>query len=82
MMLSRYYCFGAASFLIKFARTVVEQAFAEHILPLPVYIPSQQNSKIAEVDEAAWTDRMLNVMRYLSDQAIKALSVLSNIRLP
>ncbi|KIK70195.1 hypothetical protein GYMLUDRAFT_150761 [Collybiopsis luxurians FD-317 M1] len=66
---------------INDAKTVVEQVFAEHVLPLPVYVQSQQNSKIAEVDEMAWTDRMLNVMRYLSDQAIKALSVLSNIRL-
>ncbi|KAF5390105.1 hypothetical protein D9757_003848 [Collybiopsis confluens] len=62
------------------ARPVVEQVLAEHILPLPAYTPNQQNGKTADVDEVAWTDRVLNVMRYLSEQGVKALVTLANIK--
>ncbi|KAJ3999568.1 armadillo-type protein [Lentinula boryana] len=61
-------------------RTVVEQVLSEYILPLPPYTPNPLNDRVAEVDETAWTDRLLNVMRYLTDQSITALIVLSNLK--
>ncbi|KAJ4468818.1 armadillo-type protein [Lentinula aciculospora] len=62
-------------------RTVVEQVLSDYILPLPQFTPNPTNSKIAEVDEASWTDRLLNVMRYLTNQSVTALMVLSNLKL-
>ncbi|KAJ4463966.1 armadillo-type protein [Lentinula edodes] len=61
-------------------RTVVEQVLSDYILPLPSFTPSSLNSKTAEVDETAWTDHLLNVMRYLTDQSITALVLLSNLK--
>ncbi|KAJ3762232.1 cohesin-associated protein Pds5 [Lentinula raphanica] len=66
--------------VIADCRTVVEQAISEHILPLPQFVPNAENSKIAEVDEKAWTDHLLNVMRYLTEPSVTALVVLSNIK--
>ena len=44
-------------------RTLVEQVLAEFILPLPSV------GKEKDVDEVAWTDRLLIVMRYLTEKS-------------
>ncbi|KAE9387817.1 cohesin-associated protein Pds5 [Gymnopus androsaceus JB14] len=54
--------------------------YIAHILPLPAYSPNPANGKTAEVDEVAWTDRLLNVMRYLSEKGVNALINLSNLK--
>lgn len=59
---------------------MVEQALSDHILPFPSYTPNAANGKTAEVDETAWTDRLLNVMRYLSEKGVTALLNLSNLK--
>ncbi|RXW15368.1 hypothetical protein EST38_g10488 [Candolleomyces aberdarensis] len=56
-------------------RSVVEQVIADYILPLP-----SSGSKGPEVDEVAWTDRLLSVMRLLTEKSIKALLGLSGIK--
>ena len=55
----------------------MEQVIADYILPLP---SGAGTSKGPEVDEVAWTDRLLCVMRYLSEKSIKALLGLSGIK--
>lgn len=47
---------------------------ADYILPLP------SSNKNVEVDEVAWTDRLLNVVKYLGEQAFKGLLALSQLR--
>ena len=54
----------------------MEQVIADYILPLP----SSGGSKGPEVDEVAWTDQLLSVMRYLTEKSIKALLGLSGIK--
>ncbi|KAF7289956.1 hypothetical protein MIND_01370800 [Mycena indigotica] len=57
-------------------RFVVEEVISEYILPLPL-----QGPKNAEVDEVAWTDRLLTVMAYLGDfNAVLAFSGISRTR--
>ncbi|KAF8624977.1 hypothetical protein AX15_005612 [Amanita polypyramis BW_CC] len=56
---------------------VVEQVVADFILPLPSFSPSTRG---AEVDEVAWTDRLLNTMKNLTDKSINALLNLSGLR--
>jgi sister chromatid cohesion protein PDS5 len=42
---------------------LVEAALAQYILPLPT--PGKDQT---QVDEVAWTDRLLTTMRYLDDE--------------
>ena len=51
---------------------------AEYILPLPA--ASSSSGKTAEVDEVAWTERLLCTMRFLDETASNSLRALSNIR--
>lgn len=52
---------------------------AEYILPLPT--PANvSGSKGSEIDEVAWTDRLLSTLRYLSDQSISTLLSLSGLK--
>ena len=53
----------------------MEQIFADYILPLP-----SNGSKGAEVDDVAWTDRLLCVMKFLDTKAINVLLSFSNIK--
>jgi sister-chromatid-cohesion protein PDS5 len=46
---------------------VVDDIVAEYILPLPSS-STPSTSKSAEVDEVAWTDRLLTVMAFLDDE--------------
>ncbi|KAG6833054.1 hypothetical protein H0H87_012065 [Tephrocybe sp. NHM501043] len=60
-------------------RTAVEQVVMEHILPLPSASTSS-TSKGGEVDEVAWTDRLLHTMKYLEDRATNALLLLLGLK--
>ncbi|TFK41636.1 armadillo-type protein [Crucibulum laeve] len=59
-------------------RSVVEQVVANHILPLPT--ASTSLNKTSEVDEVAWTDRLLITMGRLSEKSINALLGLSGLK--
>jgi sister-chromatid-cohesion protein PDS5 len=60
-------------------RTLVEQVLAEYVIPLPSLTTSSA-TKEKEVDEVAWTDRLLNVMRYLSEKSVQQLIGLSGLK--
>ncbi|KAJ7432911.1 armadillo-type protein [Mycena galericulata] len=61
-------------------RSAVEDVLAEYILPLPSS-STPSTSKGAEVDEVAWTDRLLTVIAFLDDdQAINILLTLSGVQ--
>ncbi|KAF8189855.1 cohesin-associated protein Pds5 [Mycena galopus ATCC 62051] len=50
-------------------RPVIEDIVAEYILPLPSSsTPSTSKSASGEVDEGAWTDRLLTVMAFLNEE--------------
>ena len=53
---------------------------SEYILPLPA--ASSSSGKTSEVDEAAWTDRLLTVVKDLDATAKNTLFGLSGIKLP
>ncbi|TRM60411.1 armadillo-type protein [Schizophyllum amplum] len=56
-----------------------EQALLDYILPLPSpNAPS--TSKNIEVDEAAWTDRLLNVMQYLQKDQVNTLLAATGLK--
>uniref|UniRef100_A0A0W0GEX7 Cohesin-associated protein pds5 n=2 Tax=Moniliophthora roreri TaxID=221103 RepID=A0A0W0GEX7_MONRR len=50
-------------------RPVIERAFAEHILPLPS--SSGKNSTSPEVDEVAWTNRLLGTICYVPEKLLQ-----------
>ena len=58
-------------------RAAAEAVLADFVLPLP----STSNSK-ADVDDAAWTDRLLTVMKFLDERAISAFLAISGIKAP
>ncbi|KAJ7057785.1 armadillo-type protein [Mycena amicta] len=61
-------------------RLVVDDILGEYILPLPSS-SSPSTSKSVEVDEVAWTDRLLTVMAYLDDDiAVNALLTFSGVQ--
>ncbi|KAI0777199.1 hypothetical protein BD413DRAFT_514292 [Trametes elegans] len=60
-------------------KALVEQTLADYILPLPS-LPSSSSSKNADIDEVAWTDRLLLTMRYLDELAINTLYSFSNMK--
>lgn len=60
-------------------RSLVEQVLAEYIIPLPS-LNTSSATKEKEVDEAAWVDRMLIVMRYLSEKSVQLLIGLSGLK--
>lgn len=63
-------------------RIVVEQVIADYVFPLPSLLnaASASTSKNAEVDDVAWTERLLNTLRYLDDTAIIAVLSMSGIK--
>ncbi|TFK20656.1 cohesin-associated protein Pds5 [Coprinopsis marcescibilis] len=58
-------------------RSVVEQVLGDHILPLP---SGSSSTKATEVDEVAWSDRLVGMMRYLSEKSINSLLGLSGLK--
>lgn len=60
-------------------RTIGEQVIGEYILPLPSPTPTS-NSRANDVDEGAWTDRLLFVMKFLDEMAVNALLSLSGMK--
>ncbi|OBZ77502.1 Sister chromatid cohesion protein pds5 [Grifola frondosa] len=62
----------------KEVKAVAEQILAEYILPLPS--PSASTSKGSDIDEVAWTDRLLLTMRFLDEPAINALLSFSGLK--
>ncbi|KAG6332171.1 hypothetical protein ID866_6918 [Astraeus odoratus] len=66
------------------SKAAAEQVIADYILPLPSLSNSASASasvsKNAEVDEVAWTDRLLNTMRYLDDTAINTILSMSAVK--
>ncbi|KAF8634850.1 hypothetical protein AX17_004098 [Amanita inopinata Kibby_2008] len=60
-------------------RAVIEQVVADFILPLPTPSPNA-GSKGSDLDEVAWTDRLLNTIKYLSEKSINALLGLSGLK--
>jgi len=60
-------------------RALVEQILADYIIPLPS-IATSSATKEKEVDEIAWTDRLLNTMRYLSEKSVQLLIGLSGLK--
>ncbi|KAF8999085.1 armadillo-type protein [Cyathus striatus] len=65
-------------------RSVVEQVVADHIFPLPspsaTTSAATGKSTASEVDEVAWTERLLNTMRFLSDKSVNALLSLTGLK--
>ena len=71
-------------------RALVEQVLHDYLLPLPS-LPSSSSGKDRGkgkdkeereqgVDEEAWTERLLNVMRSLSEGSVNVLIGLSGIK--
>ncbi|KAG1858786.1 armadillo-type protein [Suillus subalutaceus] len=61
------------------ARLAAEQVIADFVFPLPSG-SSASTSKNVDVNEVAWTDRLLNTMGYLDDRAVNAVLLLSGIK--
>ncbi|PIL27726.1 hypothetical protein GSI_10879 [Ganoderma sinense ZZ0214-1] len=60
-------------------KALVEQTITDFILPLPS-LPNSSSSKGSEVDEIAWTDRLLLTMRYLDEVAVNTLTGFTNLK--
>jgi len=60
-------------------RSLVEQILFDYILPLPS-ISTSSATKDREVDESAWTDRLLHTTRYLGERPMELLISLSGLK--
>ncbi|KAH0581979.1 hypothetical protein H2248_011642 [Termitomyces sp. 'cryptogamus'] len=60
-------------------RLVAEQVVMGYVLPLPSS-STPSTSKGGEVDEVAWTDRLLHTMKYLEEQPTNALLSLTGVK--
>jgi hypothetical protein len=60
-------------------RLAAEQVIADFVFPFPS-ASSASTSKSVDVDEVAWTDRLLNIMGYLDDRGVNAVLLLSGIK--
>ena len=58
----------------------MEQTLADYILPLPTPPATSSTKNASEVDEAAWTDRLLYIMTFLDEQATNVLLSLSGLK--
>jgi sister-chromatid-cohesion protein PDS5 len=65
--------------MVALFRAVAEQVFSDYILPLPSS-SAPSTSKNVDVDDAAWTDRLLNTMKFLDDKGIKSLLGMAGIK--
>ncbi|KAF5383320.1 hypothetical protein D9615_004981 [Tricholomella constricta] len=60
-------------------RTIVEQVVMEYILPLPSS-STPSSSKGGDVDEVAWTDRLLHTMKFLEEKSTNAMLLLTALK--
>ncbi|KAI8986667.1 armadillo-type protein [Trametes punicea] len=68
-----------AASVTREVKAIAEEVLAEYILPLPS-LPTSSSSKGGEVDDVAWTDRLLLTMRYLDEVSINTLYSFSNLK--
>ncbi|KAL4078145.1 armadillo-type protein [Scleroderma yunnanense] len=63
-------------------KITVEQVIADYVFPFPLLsnAASTSTSKNVEIDDVAWTERLLNIMRYLDDTAIIAVLRMSGVK--
>ncbi|TFY67169.1 hypothetical protein EVJ58_g1799 [Rhodofomes roseus] len=61
-------------------KSIAEQILADFIFPLPSPPSSSSSKSSGEVDEAAWTDRLLYIMTFLDEQATNALLSFSGLK--
>ncbi|KIY45059.1 hypothetical protein FISHEDRAFT_50101 [Fistulina hepatica ATCC 64428] len=74
----------AANYLV---RAEIEQVMMDHITPLPPLSSSKTDaapstSKLTDVDEVAWTERVLTVMTFLDEKAMTTFLTLTTIKYP
>jgi len=60
---------------LNVTRSIAEQVLAEYVFPLQ---PS--GSKATDVNEVAWTERLLHTMRFLDEKATQQLMNLSGLK--
>ena len=60
---------------LNVTRSIAEQVLAEYVFPLQ---PS--GSKAADVNEVAWTERLLHTMKFLDEKATQHLINLSGLK--
>ena len=61
--------------LIGITRSIAEQVLADYIFP---FQPS--GSKVTDVNEVAWTERLLHTMKFLDEKATQHLINLSGLK--
>ena len=65
--------------MVALLRVIAEQVFSDYILPLPS-LSAPSSSRSVDVDDAAWTDRLLNTMKVLDEKGIKSLLAMAGIK--
>lgn len=65
--------------MVALLRVIAEQVFSDYILPLPSS-SAPSSSRSVDVDDAAWTDRLLNTMKVLDEKGIKSLLAMAGIK--
>lgn len=61
--------------LIGVSRAIAEQVLADYVFPF-----HQSGSKAVDVNEVAWTERLLHTMRFLDEKATQHLINLSGLK--
>ena len=61
--------------LIGITRSIAEQVLADYVFP---FQPS--GSKLTDVNEVAWTERLLHAMKFLDEKATQHLINLSGLK--
>lgn len=58
--------------------------FALYILPLPSSATTRPSTSknTLEIDDGAWTERLLTVMKFLDEKAIQGLLLLTGVKQP
>ncbi|KAF7430453.1 hypothetical protein PC9H_006160 [Pleurotus ostreatus] len=65
-------------------RGTIEMVFALYILPLPSSTTTRPSTSknTLEIDDGAWTERLLTVMKFLDEKAIQGLLLLTGMKQP
>jgi hypothetical protein len=61
-------------------RDSIEQTIVKYILPLPFSSGPSTSKAANDVDEVAWTDRLLLTMKYLSEPSLNSLLSISTLK--